>query len=61
MIGLPPSAGAVHDTVADAFPPVAVTPVGAPGTVNGAAGVTDSEGADADPVPTEFLAVTVNV
>ena len=37
VIGLPPSPGAVHRTVADESPAVAVTPVGAPGTVGGGA------------------------
>ena len=60
-MGLPPSAGAVQDTVADAFPLVADTPVGASGAVTGAAGVMEEEGADAEPVPTAFLAVTVKV
>jgi hypothetical protein len=54
----PLDAGAVQLTVACAFPPLAVTPVGAPGTV---AGVTDAEGAEAGPVPTAFDAVTVKV
>ena len=35
VIGLPPSAGAVQVTTADAFPAVAVTLVGAPGAVAG--------------------------
>jgi hypothetical protein len=43
------------------FPPVAVTFVGAPGAAGLAAGVTLFEGADADPVPIAFVAVTVNV
>ena len=60
-MGLPPSDGAVQDTVAEASPRVAVTPVGAPGTVTGEAGVTEDEGADADPVPTAFFAATVKV
>jgi len=33
-------AGAVHDTTADWLPGVAVTPVGAPGTVDDVGGVT---------------------
>ena len=40
------------------MPAVAEMLVGAPGTV---AGVTEAEGEDAAPVPTEFKAVTVNV
>jgi hypothetical protein len=58
VIGLPPSNGAVNDTEADVGPPVAVTPVGAPGAV----GTTNEfEAADAGPVPTAFVAVTVHV
>jgi hypothetical protein len=57
VIGLPPLSGGVQLTVADAFPAVAVTPVGAPGTVG--AGMTVLDGADSGPVPTEFVAVTV--
>src|SRR6266513_3904817 len=38
LIALPPSdTGAVHDTVAEAFPATAATPVGTPGTVGGGA------------------------
>jgi hypothetical protein len=51
-------AGAVQLTVADAFPAVAVTPLGAAGTV---AGVTAEEAADSGPVPTALVAMTVNV
>src|SRR5918912_1152678 len=58
-MALPPfDAGAVHEIVADASPAVAVTAVGAPGTV---AGVTLLEASEAGPVPTAFVAVTVNV
>jgi hypothetical protein len=42
------------------LPAIAVTPVGAPGTV-GALGVTLPDGADAGPVPMLFVALTVNV
>ena len=60
VMGLPPSdAGALKLTVAWALPPVAVTLVGAPGTVG--AGVTLFEGAEAGPVPTPLVAVTVKV
>ena len=45
-------------TVACALPAVALTPVGAPGTV---AGVTLLEGDDAGLVPALLVAVTVNV
>ena len=59
LIAAPPSdAGAVHDTVASALPPVAETPVGTPGTV---AGTTALDAPDAEPVPTLLVAVTVNV
>jgi hypothetical protein len=59
VIAAPPLlAGAVKATVACALPPVAVPIVGAPGTV---AGVTLFEAADAELVPMELLAVTVNV
>jgi len=60
VMGLPPSeAGALKLMVAWALPAVAVTPVGAPGTVG--AGVTLFEGADTGPVPTPLVAVTVKV
>jgi hypothetical protein len=59
VIGLPPlDAGGVHETVAEALPAAAVTPVGAPGTL---AGVTLFDADEAGPVPTLFVAVTVNV
>jgi hypothetical protein len=58
-MALPPfDAGAVKLTVACAFPAAAVPMAGAPGTV---VGVTLFEAADADPVPTELVAFTVNV
>ena len=62
----PPSVvGAVQDTNDDASAPeVAVTPVGAPGTVTeatGNAGVAGAEGAEAALVPAALVAVTVNV
>jgi len=51
--------GALHDTVTEPGPAVAaVTAVGAAGT---APGDTELEGAEAGPVPSEFVAVTVNV
>lgn len=58
--GAPPSiSGADHDTTDEpAEPPVATTPVGAPGIV---AGTTGAEAADAAPVPAIVEAVTVNV
>jgi hypothetical protein len=51
-------AGALKETVAWPFPGVAVTPVGAPGTV---AGTTELLVPEEVLVPTELLAVTVNV
>ena len=62
MIAEPPfDAGAVKVTVAWPLPAVAVTPVGAPGTVAPWSGVTGFDGAEAAPVPTPFVAVTVKV
>jgi hypothetical protein len=59
VIGEPPLlAGAVHDTAAWLLPAMAVTAVGAPGTVEG---VTAVLGADAVEVPAALVAVTVNV
>ena len=52
-------AGAVQLTTALALPAVAVTFVGAPGTL--ATGVTEFEGADCGPKPAELIAATVNV
>ncbi len=51
-------AGADHETCACASPGVAMTPVGAPGTVTG---TTADEGLDGALVPTELRAVTVKV
>ena len=50
--------GAVHDTAAEIFPAVALTPVGAPGLV---AGVTALDAVDALPAPAPLVATTVNV
>lgn len=59
VIAVPPLfAGALNITVALAFPAMAVTPVGAPGTV---AGVTPFELAEAGLVPAALVAVTVKV
>jgi len=56
VIELPPfEAGGVKLTVACAFPAVAESPVGAPGTVTG---VTAFEGTDAGPAPIALVAVT---
>ena len=60
VMGLPPLAGAVQLTVAEALPAVAVTPVGAAGAV-GATGVTAPDGAEAGPLPTPLVAVTMKV
>ena len=54
------SVGAVQLTVAEAFPPVAVTPVGAPGTL-GALGITALDADESGPVPLGFVADTLNV
>jgi len=61
VIGLPPSDGAVHETVACPSPGTALTPVGAPGAVTTAAGVTGDDADDDGPAPTLLVAVTVNV
>ena len=53
--------GATKVTVACALPAVALAPVGAPGTVKAGLGVTLLEAAEGAPVPTAFVAVTVNV
>ena len=59
MIGLPPlEAGGVKATEAESLPAVAVPMVGAPGTV---AGVAELEAAEAGPVPTPLMAITVKV
>ena len=60
MIALPPfEPGAVQLTPAEAFPAVAATLVGAPGTV--ALGVTAFEAADWGPVPVALVAATLKV
>jgi len=59
VIAEPPSAtGAVHDTAAWAFPGVAVTAIGAPGTV---LGVVAALASDSGEVPIALVAVTVKV
>jgi len=59
VIAAPPFApGAVKLTLAEALPAVAVPIVGAPGVV---AGVTLFDAAEALPVPTLFVALTVKV
>ena len=60
IVAPPLELGAVHAPVTDVAPAfVAVPTVGAPGTVT--TGVTEFDAADAADVPTEFVAVTVNV
>ena len=54
----PLDAGAVKATVARALPPVAVTPVGASGTVDG---TTAAEAVEGSPVPWKLVEVTVKV
>jgi hypothetical protein len=62
VIALPPLlAGAVQLTVAIVLPATALTPVGEPGTVVTAVGVTAADAAEAGPVPTALVAVTVKV
>ena len=59
VIGEPLSeVGASHVTLAWVSPRTAVTFCGAPGTP---AGVTAADAVDGSPVPTSFVAVTVNV
>ena len=59
VTALPPLLdGPVNATAACVLPRVAVPIVGAPGSV---AGTTAFDEADAEPVPTEFVAVTVHV
>jgi len=59
VMALPPLlAGGVNVIVASPFPRVAVPMVGAPGTV---AGTIELLVAEDEPVPTSFVAVTVNV
>src|SRR5438132_347460 len=58
VMELPPSAGAVHETVAEVSPGTAVPIAGASGTV---AGVTAAEDADSGPSPTLLVAWTVKV
>jgi hypothetical protein len=62
VITLPPLfVGATNATLAEAFPAVATTPVGAPGTIIVAVGVTAVEAAEAAELPTELVATTVKV
>ena len=62
VMALPPLlAGALQETDAEALPAVAVTAVGAPGTVAGATGVTLLDASEGELLPTAFVAMTVNV
>jgi hypothetical protein len=63
VIALPPfDEGAVHETVSLPLPErAAVAPVGAPGAVASARVVAVPLAADDAPVPTAFVAATVNV
>ena len=61
MTGLPPLTGAVQATVTVPTPAVAVTAVGAPGTEGAGLGVTEFDAAEAGPLPTALVAVTVKV
>jgi hypothetical protein len=59
VIDAPPiENGADQETVTDASSLVPTTPVGNPGTV---AGLTAGDASDDVPVPTAFVAVTMNV
>ena len=58
VMGVPPLAGLVQLTLADAIPGVATTPVGADGD---AKMVTAAEGAEEGPSPIAFVATTVKV
>ena len=60
MIEDPPLAGAVHVTVASAFPAVATGLAGAKGAV-GATGVTEFDAGEGSEVPIAFVAVTSKV
>jgi hypothetical protein len=53
--------GAVNATDACPLPAVADTAVGTPGTVAEAVGVTGLDAAEGVPLPTTFVALTVNV
>ena len=62
VMALPPLlAGVVHETLAEALPAVAVTAVGAPGTVAGATGVTLLDASEGALLPTALVATTVKV
>jgi hypothetical protein len=62
VIALPPVlAGATQVTASVPVPPVAVTPVGAPGTVGTAVTVAVAAAAAPVPVPTALIAETVTV
>ena len=62
VFALPPlSAGGDQLTVAEASPAVAVPMIGALGTVSTAVGVTLLENAEAAPVPTPLIALTLNL
>ena len=63
MADPPVAPGTVHDTVMlpTTVPWLEVTVAGAPGTDVVALGVMEVEASDAAPVPTAFVAVTVNV
>ena len=58
MADAPMLLGAVHDTVADSTPDIAVTPGGAPGSSDG---VAVPIAVEASEVPSGLVAVTVNV
>jgi hypothetical protein len=53
--------GAKNAILAEAFPAVAITAVGAPGTVFGTAGVTAVDATEATELPTALVATTLKV
>src|SRR4051812_21257335 len=61
MAAPPVLVGAVQRTVAEALPAVAAAPVGVPGAVAGAAGVTALDRAEYAPSPAELVARTLKV
>ena len=58
MIALPPSAGATNDTATCAL---AATTVGCAGALGTVLGIATADAGDATPVPSAFVALTVQV
>lgn len=61
LIAAPFDDGVEKLTTAERSPATASTALGASGTVADATGVTLADADEAEPVPTEFVAATVNV